>query len=110
MRELELHFDQLAGTGRDMSRSRMKSAFAVDRTGVNTEMPGERDANDPERTPRCFGLGAKIKIIMHRAGAASDLLRCSASRRLTSGQHPGNDLSRVKQDGFVLVRRDLDEA
>ena len=32
------------------------------------------------------------------------------SRRLTSGQHPGDDVSRVKQDGFVLLRRDLDEA
>jgi hypothetical protein len=29
---------------------------------------------------------------------------------LNVGQHSGNDLSRVKQDGFVLGRRDLDEA
>jgi hypothetical protein len=34
----------------------------------------------------------------------------SASRRLTSGQKPGDDVSRVEQDGFVLLRRDLDEA
>ena len=43
--------------------------------------------------------------------AASDLTRMvQPSRRLTSGQHPGDDVSRVKQDGFVLLRRDLDEA
>ena len=29
---------------------------------------------------------------------------------LTSDQHPGDDVSRVEQDGFVLLRRDLDEA
>jgi hypothetical protein len=26
------------------------------------------------------------------------------------GQHPGDDIARVEQDGFHLVRRDLDEA
>jgi hypothetical protein len=29
---------------------------------------------------------------------------------LNVGQHPGDDVSRVEQDGFVLLRRDLDEA
>jgi hypothetical protein len=45
-----------------------------------------------------------------RRGGFRPKLGCSASRRLTSGQHPGDDVSRVEQDGFVLLRRDLDEA
>ncbi len=47
---------------------------------------------------------------MHRAGAASDLTRMFGLMALTSGQHLGDDFSRVKQDGFMLRRRDLDEA
>jgi hypothetical protein len=30
--------------------------------------------------------------------------------RLASGQHPSDNVSRVEQDGFVLLSRDLDEA
>ena len=46
-----------------------------------------------------------------RAGAASDLTGMFSLTALTSGgQHSGDDVSRVEQDGFVLLRRSLDEA
>jgi hypothetical protein len=60
-------------------------------------------AKDPAR------FVAMVQRIMHRAGAASNLTRMFGLR-LASGQHPGDNVSRVEQDGFVLLRRDLDEA
>ena len=59
--------------------------------------------------PRAALVKVQKSRIMHRAGAASDLTPMFGPTALT-GQHPGDDVSRVEQDGFVLRRRDLDEA
>ena len=83
--------------GISVDSSRPVTQTAVIRDGAAS------GAKDPAR------FVAMVQRIMHGAGAASNLTRMFGLR-LASGQHPGDDVSRVEQDGFVLLRRDLDEA
>jgi integrase/recombinase XerD len=60
----------------------------------------------PRRIPTVLSV-EEVRLLLQAASAPQYTSGCSP---LTSGQHPSDDVSRVEQDGFMLFRRDLDEA
>jgi hypothetical protein len=75
---------------------------AAETAGYQRRNSGFRDPV----SPKIYLRSGPMEVSHHVLGLFSAVVNTCT----TSGQHPGDDVSRAEQDGFVLLLRDLDEA